>query len=195
MLETQEKRIYLDHFIHGRNIKALTCSARRPYPPQILLKSTKTWFYYMRYITDICFVFIHWEVILRFPALLPETPQPPFEAWQSRAGWRRRAGEGSPAPSDSTRRTESARAKGWCWSTVHPSGLRSRRAELYSPLSTTRHPRPLRSLPAALPNHYWSTLQAWGPAVPLLLSASWLPTTAEAKILQINTPQHKNLPP
>lgn len=142
MLETQEKRIYLDHFIHGRNIKALTCSARRPYPPQILLKSTKTWFYYMRYITDICFVFIHWEVILRFPALLPETPQPPFEAWQSRAGWRRRAGEGSPAPSDSTRRTESARAKGWCWSTVHPSGLRSRRAELYSPLSTTRHPQP-----------------------------------------------------
>ena len=71
---------------------------------------------------------------------LPWTPRPPFEAWQSGAGWRRRAGGGSPAPSGSTRRTESARAGGWCRSRAQPSGLRSRRDEHDSQLSILTPP-------------------------------------------------------
>lgn len=60
------------------------------------------------------------------------TLRPPCVAWQSRAGWWRWAGEGLPALSDSTRRTGSARARGLCWSTVHPSGPRPVREMLRS---------------------------------------------------------------
>lgn len=67
-----------------------------------------------------------------FPYVLPGTLRPPCEVWQRRAGWWRRAGGVPPALSDSTRRTGSARAGGWCWSTVHPSGLRSGRETLYT---------------------------------------------------------------
>lgn len=67
-----------------------------------------------------------------FPSVLPGTLRPPCEVWQSRAGWWHRAGEVPPALSDSTRRTGSARAGGWCWSTVHPSGLRSGIEMLYT---------------------------------------------------------------
>ncbi len=69
-----------------------------------------------------------------FPSVSPGTLQPPCEAWQSRAGWWRWAGEGPPGRSDSTRRTGNARVRGWCWSTVHPSGLRSVGEMLYTHL-------------------------------------------------------------
>lgn len=65
-------------------------------------------------------------------AVSPGTLQPPCEVWQSRAGWWRWAGEGLPGRSDSTRRTGNARVRGWCWSTVHSSGLRSVGEKLYT---------------------------------------------------------------
>lgn len=36
------EKFYLDHFIHGCDIKALTCSTRCSYPPQILTNVEKT---------------------------------------------------------------------------------------------------------------------------------------------------------